>query len=43
VIRDVEAIAYDEAVHQQIEDVKKQKQARTLQEMLMSGETWEIR
>lgn len=43
VIRDVEAPVYDVSVHAQIEEVKKQKPARTLQEMLMSGETWEIK
>ena len=43
VIRDVEAPVYDESVQQQIEEVKAQKPARTLQEMLMSGEIWEIK
>lgn len=43
VIRDVDAPAYDESVHRQIADVKAQKPARTLQKMLMSGETWEIK
>ncbi len=43
VIRDVDAPVYDEAVHQQIEAVKAKKPERTLQEMLMSGETWEIK
>lgn len=43
VIRDVEAPIYDASVHRQIEEVKRQKPARTLQEMLMSGETWEIK
>jgi 2-oxoglutarate ferredoxin oxidoreductase subunit beta len=43
VIRNVEALVYDEAIYQQIEDVKAQKPARTLQEMLISGESWEIK
>ena len=42
VIRDVEAPVYDESVQQQIEEVKSKKPARTLNEMLMAGETWEI-
>jgi 2-oxoglutarate ferredoxin oxidoreductase subunit beta len=43
VIRDVEAPAYDQSVHQQIEEVKAKRPERTLQEMLMAGETWEIK
>lgn len=43
IIRDVEAPSYDEAVHQQLEEVKTQKSPHTLQELLMSGETWEIK
>ena len=43
VIRDVDAPVYDQAVHQQIEEVKAKKPARTLQEMLLSGEVWEIK
>ncbi len=43
VIRAVEAPVYDEAIHQQIEEVKAQKPQRTLQEMLLSGEVWEIK
>jgi 2-oxoglutarate ferredoxin oxidoreductase subunit beta len=43
IIRDVEAPVYDESVHQQIEAVKAKKPERTLSEMLMSGETWEIK
>ena len=43
VIREVGAPVYDESVHRQIEDVKAKKTERTLQEMLMSGETWEIK
>ena len=43
IIRDVEAPVYDESVHQQIEEVKSKKPAHTLQEMLMSGEIWEIK
>jgi 2-oxoglutarate ferredoxin oxidoreductase subunit beta len=43
VIRDTDAPVYDESVHQQIEAVKAKKPERTLHEMLMSGETWEIK
>ena len=43
VIRDVDAPSYDESVHQQLEEVKAKKPARTLQETLMSGEIWEIK
>jgi len=42
VIRDVAAPVYDEAVHQQIADVQARKPERTLREMLLSGEKWEI-
>ena len=43
VIRDVDAPVYDESIHRQIEAVQAQKPERTLQEMLLSGEVWEIR
>ena len=43
VIRDVDAPVYDESVQQQLEEVKSKKTARTLNEMLMAGEVWEIR
>ena len=43
VIRDTEAPVYDEAVHQQLAEVQTKKPARTLNEMLMAGETWEIK
>ena len=43
VIRDVEAPVYDESIHLQLEEVKSKKPARTLNEMLMAGETWEIK
>ena len=42
VIRSVEAPAYDEAIHSQLEEVKTINPARTLHEMLMSRETWKI-
>jgi len=43
VIRDVEAPVYDQSVHMQIEEVKAKKPERTLQQMLLSGEVWEIK
>jgi 2-oxoglutarate ferredoxin oxidoreductase subunit beta len=43
VIRDIEAPVYDESVQQQLEEVKAKKSPRTLNEMLMSGEIWEIK
>ena len=43
IIRDVEAPTYDESVHQQLEEVQAKMPSRTLNEFLMSGETWEIK
>lgn len=43
VIRDVSAPSYDECVYQQIEEVKAKKPDRTLNELLMMGETWEVK
>ena len=43
VIRDANAPVYDEAVYRQIEEVKTMKPARTLNELLMGGEVWEIK
>lgn len=43
VIRDVEAMTYDQAVAEQIEDVKGKKKQRTLRDLLMSGDTWEVK
>jgi hypothetical protein len=39
----VEAPVYDRSVHRQIEEVKAGKPVSTLHELLMSGETWEIK
>ncbi|NLZ72233.1 MAG: 2-oxoacid:ferredoxin oxidoreductase subunit beta [Bacteroidales bacterium] len=43
VIRDVTAPTYDDCIYQQIEEVKQKKKARTLKEILLSGNTWEIK
>ncbi len=43
VIRDVESPTYDQAVGEQIEDVKGKKKQRTLRDLLLSGDTWEVK
>ena len=43
VIRDVEAMTYDQAVAEQIEDVKGKKKQRTLKDLLLSGDTWDVK
>jgi 2-oxoglutarate ferredoxin oxidoreductase subunit beta len=43
IIRDVEGISYDEAVVNQIEEVKAKNPIRKLEDLLMSGEVWEIK
>ncbi|MDR2041675.1 MAG: 2-oxoacid:ferredoxin oxidoreductase subunit beta [Tannerella sp.] len=43
VIREVEAPAYDESVAQQINEVQAKTPVRKLHDLLMSGETWEIK
>ena len=43
IIRDVEAPTYDEAVNQQIEDVKAQKKYHNFMELLETNDTWEVK
>ena len=43
VIRDVEGPTYDEAVHQQIEEVQAKNPTRKLHDFLMKGEIWEVK
>jgi 2-oxoglutarate ferredoxin oxidoreductase subunit beta len=43
VIRDVEAVTYDDAVTKQIEEIKAQKSVSGLEEILMQGDVWEIK
>ncbi|KAA6328173.1 2-oxoglutarate oxidoreductase subunit KorB [termite gut metagenome] len=43
IIRDVEAPSYDEAIYAQIEEVRKKKKDRSFKELLMLGDTWEIK
>lgn len=43
VIRDVEAPTYEEAVHQQIEEVKAQKSYHNFAELLETNDIWEVK
>ena len=43
VIRDVEAPTYNDAVAEQIEDVKSKKKYHNFQELLMTNDTWEVK
>lgn len=43
VIRDVQGPSYEECVYAQIKEVQAKKPIRTLEEYLLSGETWEIK
>lgn len=43
VIRNVDAPTYDACVEQQVEDVKGRKKDHNLMELLMQGETWEVK
>ena len=43
VIRSVEAPVYDQEVEQQIKDGQAKKPERTLQDLLMAGEIWEVK
>ncbi|NMA73328.1 MAG: 2-oxoacid:ferredoxin oxidoreductase subunit beta [Bacteroidales bacterium] len=43
VIRDVTAPTYDDCIYQQIEEVKQKKKGRQLKELLLAGNTWEIK
>ena len=43
VIRDVEAPVYDECAHAQIEEVQAKSKVKNLNDLLMSGEVWEIK
>jgi 2-oxoglutarate/2-oxoacid ferredoxin oxidoreductase subunit beta len=43
VIRDVEAPTYDEAVNQQIEEVKGQKKYHNFMELLETNDIWEVK
>lgn len=43
VIRDVEAPVYDEEVSKQVEKVTSSKPYKSLREMILAGETWEVK
>ena len=43
IIRDVEAVTYNEAVHAQVEEVKQNKKYHTFSELLETNEIWEIK
>jgi len=43
VIRDVEKINYDKAVHTQIEEVQKASKIKNMDEVLKSGAVWEVK
>jgi len=42
IIRAVSGFTYDSSVHQQIEDVKKQSEIKCMDDLLMSGSTWNV-
>lgn len=42
VIRDVDSITYNDAVSQQIEEVRAKKGFNTLREMVLAGDTWTV-
>ena len=42
IIRDVEAITYDEGVSKQVEEVRAQKGFDNLRSMILAGETWTV-
>ncbi|MBO4371063.1 MAG: 2-oxoacid:ferredoxin oxidoreductase subunit beta [Paludibacteraceae bacterium] len=43
VIRDVEAPTYNDAVHEQVDEVSAQKKYHNFQELLMTNDTWEVK
>ncbi len=43
VIRDVEAPTYEEAVEEQIEEIKEKKKYHNFHELLLTNETWEVK
>lgn len=43
VVRDVEAHTYDQALEEQIEEVKKVSKIRCMDDLLNSGDTWEVK
>jgi 2-oxoglutarate ferredoxin oxidoreductase subunit beta len=43
IIRNVEALCYDQEVEKQIKEVQEKNKTRTLHDFLMSGEVWEVK
>ncbi len=43
VIRDVDAPTYNDAVTEQIEEIKGKKKYHNFQELLMTNDTWEVK
>ena len=43
VIRDVEAVTYNDAVEAQVAEVRAKKGFTCLRDMILSGETWEVK
>lgn len=43
IIRDVEALSYDEEVSRQVEEVRAKKGFSSLRDMILAGETWEVK
>jgi 2-oxoglutarate ferredoxin oxidoreductase subunit beta len=43
IIRDVEAPTYNDGVAQQVEEVKARKGFNSLRDMILAGETWEVK
>ena len=43
VIRDVDAPTYNDAVVEQIEEIKGKKKYHNFQELLMTNDTWEVK
>ena len=43
VIRDVEDSTYDENVHKQVAEVKEKAKISTIDQLLHSGATWEVK
>ncbi len=43
VIRDVESLTYNDEVHRQLAEVKAAKGFGTLRDMILAGETWEVK
>ena len=43
VIRDVDALVYNEEIDKQIEEVRAKKNFSSLRDMILAGETWEVK